>query len=160
MGVGVGVGIVVCHIGADILAVPVGLAIDLVINRDGIVNQIRSRLCQSPLSIEDRIFSYSNRVFNLVFARLLRIPASEVIALQRGIICAHRGVPVRQVIRRIGHPRNSFRYTGGPIGVIGQLIDIDLAVQVPDFLVKGCFFHITGRAVLLLLQFIPGFDQI
>ena len=124
------------------------IAIDAVLNGNVIVDQIRGGLCQRrPLSIEDRIFSYSNLFLSLVHALRLLIPASEVIALQRGIICAHRGVPARQVIRRIGD-RNICRYTGGPIGVIGQLIDIDLTVQVPDVCAKGCFALVTGRAVI------------
>ena len=127
-------------------------AIDAVRNGNVIVDQIRGD--GLPLSIEDRIFRYSNRFFNLVFARLLRIPASEDIALQRGNHFAHRGVPVRQVIRRIGD-RNTCRHTVRPIGVIGQLIDIDLAVQVPGLRAK---FHIIGRAVFLM-RGTPGFDQ-
>ena len=120
-------------------------AIDAVRNGNVIVDQIRGGLCQRrPLSIEVRIFSYSNRFLSLVHALRLLIPASEVIALQRGIICAHRGVPARQVIRRIGD-RNICRYTGGPIGVIGQLIDIDLTVQVPG---PYRSVAITGRAVV------------
>ena len=134
-------------------------AIDAVLNGNVIVDQIRGGLCQRrPLSIEDRIFSYSNLFLSLVHALRLLIPASEVIALQRGIICAHRGVPARQVIRRIGD-RNICRYTGGPIGVIGQLIDIDLTVQVPDVCAKECFALVTGRAVILF-QVHPFADPI
>ena len=135
------------HGGIGIVTV-LRIAIDAMLNGNVIVDQIRGGLCQRrPLSIEDRIFSYSNLFLSLVHALRLLIPASEVIALQRGIICAHRGVPARQVIRRIGD-RNICRYTGGPIGVIGQLIDIDLTVQVPDVCAKGCFALVTGRAVI------------